>query len=129
MTLEAGEADTESLLLGVDEATTITEAGYKYYKLTLNSSSQAGTAGFYWDTQSNNGTQIKAAAHKCYLRVSTASGAKSSYVFGDEATGISQLENGAINIENAAIYNLNGQRVNNAQKGIYIVNGKKIVIK
>ncbi len=28
-----------------------------------------------------------------------------------------------------AIYNLNGQRVNNATKGLYIINGKKVVIK
>ena len=33
------------------------------------------------------------------------------------------------NLENAVIYNLNGQRVDKAQKGLYIVNGKKVVIK
>ena len=27
------------------------------------------------------------------------------------------------------IYNLNGQKVNNAQKGLYIINGRKVVIK
>ena len=32
-------------------------------------------------------------------------------------------------LENAVIYNLNGQRVDKAQKGLYIVNGKKVVIK
>ena len=32
-------------------------------------------------------------------------------------------------LENAVIYNLNGQRVEKAQKGINIVNGKKVVIK
>ena len=31
--------------------------------------------------------------------------------------------------ENAVIYNMKGQRVMNAQKGLYIVNGKKVVIK
>ena len=34
-----------------------------------------------------------------------------------------------IDLENAVIYNLNGQRVDKAQKGLYIVNGKKVVIK
>ena len=29
----------------------------------------------------------------------------------------------------AVIYNLNGQRVENAQKGLYIINGKKVVVK
>ena len=31
--------------------------------------------------------------------------------------------------KNAVIYNLNGQRVNKAQKGLYIVNGKKVILK
>jgi hypothetical protein len=34
-----------------------------------------------------------------------------------------------IDTRNAVIYNLNGQRVMNAQKGLFIVNGKKVVIK
>ena len=28
---------------------------------------------------------------------------------------------------NNAIYNLNGQKVNKAQKGLYIINGKKVI--
>ena len=32
-------------------------------------------------------------------------------------------------LENGTIYNLNGQKVNNPSKGIYIVNGKKVAIK
>ena len=28
-----------------------------------------------------------------------------------------------------SVYNLNGQKVQNAKKGLYIVNGKKVVIK
>ena len=31
--------------------------------------------------------------------------------------------------ENGAIYNLNGQKVNKAQKGLYIINGKRVVVK
>ena len=49
--------------------------------------------------------------------------------FDDETDGIRQIENGQLTIENAEIYNLSGQRVNKAQKGIYIVNGKKVVMK
>jgi hypothetical protein len=41
-------------------------------------------------------------------------------------TGISIVKTA---IENGAIYNLNGQKVNKAQKGLYIINGKKVVIK
>ena len=32
-------------------------------------------------------------------------------------------------LENAVIYNLNGQRVEKAQKGLYIVNGRKVILK
>ena len=41
-------------------------------------------------------------------------------------TGINNVETIA---EGAAIYNLNGVRVNKMQKGVYVVNGKKVVIK
>ena len=33
------------------------------------------------------------------------------------------------NIKNDVIYNLNGQKVNKTSKGLYIINGKKVVIK
>ncbi|MBO4905485.1 MAG: hypothetical protein J5486_00425 [Bacteroidaceae bacterium] len=44
----------------------------------------------------------------------------------DLTTGI---EGVAANAGNKTIFNLAGQRVQNAQKGIYIVNGKKVVVK
>jgi len=47
-----------------------------------------------------------------------------------EATGIETVKTAEeTSLENAVIYNLNGQRVDKAQKGLYIVNGKKVVIK
>lgn len=42
----------------------------------------------------------------------------------DDATGIVETENGKVKTE---IYDLSGRRVQNAQKGIFIVNGKKVV--
>ena len=41
-------------------------------------------------------------------------------------TGIENIE-GTGNTANAAIYDLSGRRMHNAQKGIFIVNGKKVV--
>lgn len=43
--------------------------------------------------------------------------------------GIQTIANGQLSTANSPLYNLSGQRVNNAQKGIYIVNGKKILVK
>ena len=44
-----------------------------------------------------------------------------------ETVGISQVNSEAA--QNAGIFNLNGQRVMNAQKGLYIINGKKVLVK
>ena len=44
----------------------------------------------------------------------------------DAATGISTVKNGQ---QTDTIYNMQGVRVNNAQKGVYIINGRKVVIK
>ena len=59
-------------------------------------------------------------AGKAYLE--GASGIK-AFLFNDEATGISNVNV----IENGAIYNLAGQRLNKMQKGINIINGKKVL--
>ena len=87
-------------------------------------SKNGDVTGFY---KANN---KKVAAGKAYLRVE-ANKAKDGLTIGyaDETDGIRLMENGKLAMENAAIYNLSGQRVNKAQKGIYIVNGKKVVMK
>ena len=47
-----------------------------------------------------------------------------------EATAIYAVKTGkVVGAENDAIYNLQGVRVNNVKKGIYIQNGKKVVVK
>jgi len=50
-----------------------------------------------------------------------------SFQFG-ETTAISNIEKVG-NAENKAFYNLNGQRVAQPTKGLYIVNGRKVVVK
>ncbi len=67
----------------------------------------------------------KVAAGKAYLHVSGNS-ARTFIGFGGE-TGISTVEN-TVAKENA-IFNLSGQRVMQPTKGLYIVNGKKVVLK
>ncbi len=67
-------------------------------------------------------------AGKGYLQVSESAGsAKQNFIAFEETTGVKAIEvNG--NADNA-IYNLQGVRVANPQKGIYVKNGKKYVIK
>lgn len=79
--------------------------------------------GFYhWD-----GTTL--AANRAYFKASKLSGGSGVkglvLDFEDDATGISNL-NVNDNL-NGAIYNLAGQRISKMQKGINIVNGKKIL--
>jgi len=45
------------------------------------------------------------------------------------STGIDAVDRGQLTMDNGEVYNLNGQRVAQPTKGLYIVNGKKYVIK
>lgn len=84
--------------------------------------SKSGTPAF---VQVVSGQDIP--AKKGYIVLSGASAAKYSICFDDEATGIHTIE--AASAANGAIYNLAGQRVDKAYKGIVIVNGKKYLNK
>ena len=77
---------------------------------------QGEEIGFY---EATSGT-IKAG--KAYLEVE--SGVKAFLFTGDDATGIANIEK---NVENGLIYNVAGQRLSKMQKGINIVNGKKVL--
>ena len=52
---------------------------------------------------------------------------KAVYLTKNDATGVTKVQVNAV--DNNAIYNLAGQKVNNTYKGIVIKNGKKIVIR
>ncbi len=75
------------------------------------------------------GKATKVSANKAYLKIDVpASGAKDAiFVGGGETNGINAIDD--VDMQNGNIYNLQGQKVNHAQKGVYIVNGKKIVLK
>ena len=61
---------------------------------------------------------------KAYIST-TIDAARLTIAFDDETTGISSA---LMNSEKVnGVYNLNGQRVNKAQKGLYIINGKKVI--
>lgn len=64
-------------------------------------------------------------ANKAYLAVSGAGASRLTAVFG-EATGINAIDSAK---EADSYYNLNGQRVAAPVKGLYFVNGKKVLVK
>ncbi|MBQ5622243.1 MAG: hypothetical protein IIU92_06480, partial [Bacteroidaceae bacterium] len=77
-----------------------------------------GTIGFY---KAAIGKDIPAG--KAYI--TSNAGIKAFYFEGNNPTDIKAIPNENPNVEN--IYNLSGQRLNKMQKGINIVNGKKIL--
>lgn len=116
-------APTGNLLHGSDVATTTT-GGEKYYALQYGKGSNASKLGFYWVNA--DGAAFTSGAHKAWLALPASTLAR-FFSMDDETTGVQQIESAKMNVE--GYYNLAGQRVAQPQKGLYIVNGKKVVIK
>ncbi len=86
---------------------------------------QAGDPGFY--PVSGSTTLL---AQTAYLQLPTnfvAPGVKVSVIFEEDI--IDGIEDFRISNEDAEIYDLAGRRLHKAQKGIYIINGKKTLVK
>ena len=68
-------------------------------------------------------------AGKAYLQLptSTSSARDISFSFDDEPTGINKVQ--GVEQKDDSYYNLQGQRVSQPMKGLYIINGKKVVVK
>ena len=90
----------------------------------------AGSYVLYWDgvDASSVGFSMTSAgtlaAHKAYLPASTLS--RSFLSFNEEANGINEIPMAQ---DNEGIYNLQGIRMNKMQKGLNVVNGKKVMVK
>lgn len=117
-----------NMFVGVNEETTIstTDGSYTNYIYTKPSGKEAG---FYKVTSDRT-----IPAGKAYLQIPTAwlneettSEAKAvKLVFDDgESTGIDEVNR--VESKEDVIYDLQGRRVLNPSKGIYIINGRKVV--
>lgn len=122
VTLPANQLKPAPANGGVFEAT----ADYKYYKLAYDNYDTQEGLGFYWGAPEGGKFFVKAGT--AYLAVPAGDANAKGFAFNGEATGIEGVN---ANVENAkAIYNLNGQRVASmAKPGLYIVNGKKMVVR
>lgn len=126
----------ENLLEGrrtVDNVTNSVREDVLYYKLTLLNGENPG---FYWGAADGAAFEMKSAT-TAYLAVpkAIASGVNGfRLIMGeDDTTGIGTAAT-APAAQDAAVYTLSGVRVNAATtaglpKGIYIVNGKKLLVK
>ena len=122
-------APTTNLLKGADkDGVFATEAGYIYYKLAYDNFAEKTGLGFYWGAEKGGAFTMKAG--KAYLAVKqdVAQGAQKFSLEGN-ATGIEAVEQA--NEANRVVYTLDGRRVMNEKlaKGLYIINGKKVLVK
>ena len=110
---------TGNALSGVSDPAGKTDDGYMY---VLNYTATNGV-GFY-----KLATGRKLGVGKAYLSYS---GGGASNFFGLDDDGTTGIDNGQWTIDNSdkVFYDLNGRRVMNPTKGIYIVNGKKVLLK
>lgn len=129
-----GDAGTATIPVVASSTTDVTSNILK--GVTADTQIDAGTGwvlmgspslGFY-----QNSNAFTVGANTAYILVSVLPAptgpARASYLlFGDDVTGISQVTNAAPKVGNA-VYNFNGQRVNQPTKGLYIIDGKKVAV-
>ena len=49
--------------------------------------------------------------------------------YANPTTGISEIVNSKLSTVNSQLYDLQGRRVKNPQRGLYIVGGRKVIVK
>ena len=138
--LTAASSDENHLVATPAEAQTVTaDADCKLYRLTYNNATTKERLGFYL---SNDGISLKATPGKAYLQVSeneakdpSSAALARSFVFGggNETTGIEGITIMGTDVQRhgtiEGIFDLQGRKISNPTKGIYIKNNKKVVIK
>lgn len=105
---------------------TAAHANSLFYRLTMHNGSELG---FWWGAAA--GGAFSVGANKAYLAVpeSALKGARAGFsLFGDEETGIAGRAL-SVPAARAACYNIGGQRVAKPTKGLYVVDGKKVIVK
>lgn len=145
--LTAASSDENHLVSTPAEAQTVTaDADCKLYRLTYGKAATKERLGFYLSVDkannSSDGTSLKATPGKAYLQVSeneakdpSSAALARSFVFGggNETTGIEGITIMGTDVQRhgtiEGIFDLQGRKIVNPTKGIYIKNNKKVVIK
>ena len=103
------------------------ETGYRYYKLAYNNYSTKQGLGFYWGAEEGGAFKVKDGL--AYLAVPSADAHNAKgFRFDGVTDGIDGVE--VDRNKSHDLYNLIGQRVvGKAAPGLYVVNGKKVIIR
>ena len=114
------------------EMTYVDGTNVKYYKLSYNK--EGNNLGFYWGSE--NGAPFTNGAHKAYLALNSETLLSQSRGFSlaDLAHGVTTGINTTVKsaTQSNFIYDLNGRRINSLNgtaKGVYIMNGQKVLVK
>lgn len=113
-------------LHGSDKATITTASGTNYfYKLTYGEGEKSNAFGWYWGAK--DGVAFRIDAHEAWLALPKSAVTCSAFILDGGETGIEEITN----IPNDGVYyDLQGRRIGTPKiSGIYINNGKKILMK
>ena len=145
-TNELTKASSDLVATPAETQTVTAETGFKLYRLTYNNATAKKGLGFYLSVDkannSSDGTSLKATPGKAYLKVSeneakdpSSASLARSFVFGggNETTGIEGITIMGTDVQRhgtfEGIFDLQGRKISNPTKGIYIKNNKKVIIK
>ena len=120
---DAGAANTDNNLKPLYENKVFAANSNAVYILAK----EGNDYGFFLLWQEGNEEDRTVAAHKAYLELPVApANALRSIMIGGTTTGINSIETGEA--ENEVYFDLQGRRVNNPKKGLYITSkGKKVI--
>ena len=135
-------AENDLVATPAEAQTIVADAGYTLYRLTYSNATTKEGLGFYLGVSgsSKDGSRLKATPGKAYLNVLTSEAtapASSSPAMGfrfadnnGETTGLRGISatDGTTGAP-AATYDLTGRKVSRPVHGLYIQNGKKVIIK
>ena len=140
--------DGENLQVKADRSSIVLSAGNYYFKgavhgvvnwwLTSDHAYILQADGLFHKVTSNN-PSVTVPAYRAYISYNSHEGAKPlSIVFDGETTGIYGTTDGAADGKNGPVYDLQGRRVadrlddsvrRQIPTGVYIVNGRKVIVK
>ena len=134
---ESADAQTVLLIPTADVAP-LTDVAAEFKGTAVEktvSAEEVAATNFYVLTDQNQFVWVKdagtIAAHRCWLEIapSQAAGARRIVFSGSGTTGVNEVIE-ANGVTDDSFYDLNGRKLNNpTKKGIYIQNGKKVVVK
>ena len=144
-TTELEKASSDLVATPAVAQTVTAETGYILYRLTYKNDRKEGLGFYLGVDKANNsydGTSLKATPGKAYLKVSeneakdpSSAALTRSFVFGggNETTGIDEITIMGTDVQRhgtiEGIFDLQGRKISNPTKGIYIKNNKKVIIK